>query len=120
MEVGKPLQQLPGYMLELSIPFSWRGSTHVGSNKTKRGVSAVPRMDRGQENTRSGAVEGNERCRDLGRGRSGTCRVEIRDQHNEVEVEEGVSCVVRKDLEWCTMRRKDSGVGYPAEKRDWC
>lgn len=80
----------------------------VGSSKTKGDAQVVPQMGHGWENTRSGVVVGNERCKGPGCGKSGTYTAEVRTLHSGAEEEEGGSCGIHRDLALCTVRCKGS------------
>lgn len=76
----------------------------VGSSKMKEDAQLVPRMGHGWENTRSGVVVGNERCKGPGCGKSEAYTVEVRTLHSGVGEEEGVSCGLHRDSALCTAR----------------
>ena len=94
--------------LNCPLQFNSRRSTYVGSSKTKWDGQLARDIDHSPESTRSGVVEGNERCRGLEYGKPGTCTAEARKLHNEAEAEEEGSCEVHRGLVLCMERRKGS------------
>ena len=61
------------------------------TSKSIWGALPVPHRGREEENTRSGAVEGNEMSRDRGCGRCEADTAEVRNPHTEAEGEGEVS-----------------------------